>query len=257
MNSPQTSVPASYPADAQDDEINLLGLLDVIIDARWLIAGVAVLVLMLGGAYAFLSQPIYQANSLIQVEDSKPGISGAAGALGEASSLFEIKSPATAEMEILRSRLVVSKSVDDLQLYITAVPNYLPLVGSWMARRATQLSDPGFMGFGNYVSGTESIHLGMLELPIEMQEKQLTLLATEGGFELQGPDGQMLVKGSVGTPVSFGSAGSQGRILVTELKGKPGAQFKLVRHSRLQVIEQLQTDLSITEQGRQSGVIAI
>ena len=91
-----------------DDEIDLLGLLDVLLDARWLIAGITVLVLLLGGAYAFLSRPVYQANSLIQVEDSQPGIAGAAGALSQASSLFDIKSPATAEMEILRSRLVVA-----------------------------------------------------------------------------------------------------------------------------------------------------
>ena len=140
----------------------MLGLLDVLLDARWLIAGVTALVLVLGGAYAFLSRPVYEANTLIQVEDSKPG---AAGALGDAASLFDIKSPATAEIEILRSRLVVGKAVDDLQLYVTATPQYLPLVGGWLARRATDLSNPGFMGMGGYVSGNESIRLGMLEVP--------------------------------------------------------------------------------------------
>ena len=142
MNASQTLASPASMADTQDDEIDLLGLLDVLLDARWLIAGMTVLALLLGGAYAFLSRPVYQANLLIQVEDSKPGISGAAGALGEASSLFEIKSPASAEMEILRSRLVISKTVDDLQLYVLATPKYLPLVGSWLARRATSLSNP-------------------------------------------------------------------------------------------------------------------
>ncbi|WP_293634787.1 polysaccharide biosynthesis tyrosine autokinase [Polaromonas sp.] len=240
-----------------DDEIDLLGLLDVLLDARWLIAGVTALVLLLGGAYAFLSRPVYQANSLIQVEDSKPGISGAAGALGEASSLFEIKSPATAEMEILRSRLVVAKSVDDLQLYVTAVPKYLPLVGNWLARRATALSDPGFMGMGGYVSGKESIRLGLLEVPVQLEGKPLLLVATEGGFELRDPDGQKLVQGKIGAPVSFGSGEDAGRILVTELKAKPGAYFNVARYSRLDVIEKLQTDMTISEQGKQSGVIAL
>jgi tyrosine-protein kinase Etk/Wzc len=240
-----------------DDEIDLLGLLDVLLDARWLIAGITALVLLLGGAYAFLSRPVYQANSLIQVEDSKPGISGAAGALGEASSLFEIKSPATAEMEILRSRLVVAKSVDDLQLYVTAVPRYLPFVGGWLARRATALSDPGFLGMDGYVSGKESIRLGLLEVPDELQGQPLRLVATEGGFELQDPDGQTLVQGKTGTPASFGSGGVGGRILVTELKAKPGAHFNVARYSRLDVIEQLQRDIAITEQGKQSGVIAL
>ncbi len=237
-----------------DDEIDLLGLLDVLLDARWLIAGITVLVLLLGGAYAFLSRPVYQANSLIQVEDSKPG---AVGALGEAASLFDIKSPATAEIEILRSRLVVAKSVDDLQLYVSASPQYVPLVGGWMARRATGLSDPGFMGMDGYVSGKESIRLGLLEVPDELQGQPLLLVATEGGFELRDPDGQALVQGKIGTPASFGTGEDKGRILVTELKAKPGAYFNVVRYSRLDVIEQLQKDLAISEQGKQSGVIAL
>ena len=255
MNIPQSPMSAMPLAEMQDDdEIDLLGLLDVLIDARWLIAGITALVLVLGGAYAFLSSPIYEANSLIQVEDSKPG---AAGALGDAASLFDIKSPATAEMEILRSRLVVGKSVDDLQLYVTATPKYLPLVGRWLGRRATELSNPGFMGMGGYVSGTESIRLGLLEVPAALEGKPLLLVATEGGFKLRGPEDELLVQGKTGTPASFGSDQSQGRILVTELKAKPGAYFIVSRSSRLGVIEQLQKSLAISEQGKQSGVISV
>ena len=249
-----------YSADQQDDKIDLLGLLDVLLDARWLIAGITALALVLGGAYAFLSRPVYKATSLLQVEDSKPGSSGAAGAGGalkEASSLFDINSPDTAEMEILRSRLVLGKSVDDLQLYVTAAPKYLPLVGRWLARRATDLSNPGFMGMSGYVSGNESIRLGMLEVPVHLEDKPLLLVATEGGFELREPGGRALVQGKTGTPAGFGSAQGKGRILVTELKAKPGAYFNVVRYSRLSVIEQLQKDLAISEQGRQSGLIAL
>jgi tyrosine-protein kinase Etk/Wzc len=240
--------------DAQDDEIDLLGLLDVLLDARWLIAAITLVVVMLGGAYAFLSQPVYEANSLIQVEDSKPG---AAGALGEAASLFDIKSPASAEMEILRSRLVVGKAVDDLQLYVTATPKYLPLVGNWLARRATELSNPGFLGMEGYVSGSESIRVGQLEVPAELEGKPLLLVATEGGFELRDPKGRPLAQGKTGTLVNFGSADNQGRLLVTELKAKPGAHFSLARSSRLGVIQGLQQQLAISEQGRQSGVISV
>ncbi|MCX7258655.1 MAG: polysaccharide biosynthesis tyrosine autokinase [Polaromonas sp.] len=254
MNAPHSPMPAPYADDAQDDEIDLLGLLDVLLEARWLIAGVAALVLLLGAGYALLSRPVYEANSLIQVEDSKPG---AAGALGDAASLFDIKSPATAEMEILRSRLVVGKSVDDLQLYVMAAPKYLPLVGSWLGRRATELSNPGFMGMAGYVSGNESIRLGMLEMPVALEGKLLLLVATEGGFDLYGPDDELLVQGKTGTLVSFGTGQDGGRILVAELKAKPGAHFKVQRDSRLGVIEQLQKDLAISEQGKQSGVISV
>ncbi|CAM3566369.1 polysaccharide biosynthesis tyrosine autokinase [Polaromonas hydrogenivorans] len=260
MNALQSPMPTPYGADQQEEPIDLLGLLDVLLDARWLIAGITALALLLGCAYAFLSRPVYEATSLIQVEDSKPGISGAAGAAGalrEASSLFDINSPATAEMEILRSRLVLGKSVDDLQLYVTAAPRYLPLLGRWLARRATDLSNPGFMGLGGYVSGNESIRLGLLEVPVELEGKRLLLVATEGGFELREPGGRTLVQGKVGTPAGFNRGQDKGRILVTELRAKPGAYFNVARYSRLGVIEELQKDLNITEQGKQSGVIAL
>ena len=243
-----------YIDDAQDDEVDLLGLLDVVLDARWLIASVTALVLLLGGAYAFLSRPVYEANSLIQVEDSKPG---AAGALGDAASLFDIKSPASAEMEILRSRLVVGKSVDDLQLYVTASPKYLPFVGRWLGRRATELSSPGFLGMGGYVSGNESIQVALLEVPAALEGRQLLLVTTESGFELRAPDNQPLVQGKTGMLAVFGTGEDKGRILVTELKAKPGAYFNVVRDSRLGVIERLQKDLAISEQGKQSGVISV
>lgn len=254
MTTSQPSIAAPHVNASQDDEIDLLGLLDVLLDARWLIAGVTVLVLLLGGAYAFLSSPVYEVNSLIQVEDSKPG---AGGALGEATNLFDIKSPASAEMEILRSRLVVGKAVDDLQLHVTATPKYLPLVGGWLARRATVLSNPGFLGMEGYVSGNESIRVGLLEVPSELEGQSLLLVATEGGFELRDANGGSLAQGKAGTLVKFGSADNQGSLLVTELKAKPGAHFNLVRASRLGVIQGLQRQLVISEQGRQSGVLSV
>ena len=110
MNSPIYQQP---PQD-DGDEINLLELLDVVIDSRWLIAGITALALTVGVAYALLSTPAYEADTLIQVEDSKAG--GVGSMLGDLGSMFDIKSPATAEIEILRSRLVVGQAVSNLQL---------------------------------------------------------------------------------------------------------------------------------------------
>ena len=256
MNALQSPMPTPYSADQQEERIDLLGLINVLLDARWLIAGITALALLLGGAYALLSRPVYKVTSLIQVEDSKPGISGAASALREASSQFDINSPATAEMEILRSRLVLGKAVDELQLYISAAPKYLPLVGRWLAHRATGLSNPGFMGLDGYVSGNESIRLGLLEVPVELEGKSLLLVATEGGFVLRDPGGLALALGKVGMLSEFGSGQDKGRILVTELNAKPGAYFN-VAYSRLGAIEQLQMNLAISEQGKQSGLIAL
>ena len=122
----QPVLPAAPPME-DDDEINLLEYWDIIVDNRWLVAAVTALAIAIGGGYAFLARPVYEGNLLIQVEDSG---GSAKSFLGEAASLFDVKTPAAAEMEIIRSRMIVGQAVDNTLLYIDARPRYLPLVGN-------------------------------------------------------------------------------------------------------------------------------
>jgi len=115
---------AMLPLPDEEDSTNLLDLLDVVLDQRWVIAAATAVVLALGGAYAFMATPIYEANTLIQVEDIKGG--GMGGMLGDTGSMFDIKSPASAEMEILRSRLVVGQAVENLKLNLVVTPSTCP-----------------------------------------------------------------------------------------------------------------------------------
>lgn len=247
---PQHALP-----DDDSDEINLLDLLDVVLDSRWLIAAVTAVALLVGGAYAFLTTPVYEANTLIQVEESKPGGGAATSALGEAASLFEIRSPATAEMEILRSRLVVGQAVHNLQLDLSVQPKYIPVIGGWLARRATAPSNPGFLGMGGYVSGNESLKVGVFEVPREWEGERFSVLITGKGYDLLSPDGATLAAGSFGTALDFVIEGQKGQLLIATAVARPGAEFYLKRFSRLAVVEELQVSLRIGEQGRQSGVI--
>ncbi len=251
---PQTPpLPNTIPSTSED-EIDLLGLLDVLLDAKWLVAGVTAAALVLGGSYAFLSRPVYQANTLLQVEDSKPG---AGSALGEAASLFEIRSPASAEMEILRSRLVVGKAVDDLQLHTIARPKRFPIVGNWLASKTKDLAQPGFLGMAGYVHGAENIRMGLLEVPEALENQPLTLITHQGGYSLHSPDGAKLTEGKVGETLAWGEGSNAGRVAVHLLEALPGAHFTLVRQSRQAVVERLQAQLNIAEKGKQSGVISI
>ncbi|NCN71006.1 MAG: polysaccharide biosynthesis tyrosine autokinase [Betaproteobacteria bacterium] len=239
----------------QDDEdsINLLDLLDVVLDQRWLIAAVTTLVLALGVSYAFLATPIYEANTLIQVEDSKG--SGAAGFLGDAASLFDIKSPATAELELLRSRLVVGRAVENLKLDLIVTPKYIPVVGRWLSRQATELSNPGFLGLSGYVSGTEELKVEHFHVPQTLEGLRFTVVSTDSGFDLLSPDNTVLGKGVINQVLAFTFKNQNGDMLVASLTGKPSSQFYLTKLSRLGVTERLQKQLVIAEKGKQSGII--
>ncbi len=258
MNLPQPSSQPNLSPNSQimadDDEINLLDLLDVVIDSRWLIASVTAGAIAIGVAYALVSTPIYEANTLIQVEDSKSG--GMGSLLGDMGSMFDIKSSATAEIEILRSRLVVGQAVTNLKLDLEVTPNYLPLVGRWLARRATEPSKPGLLGFGGYVSGTEDLQVARLQVPQALEGKRYSVLLTAQGYTLRSPEGEILGQGFMGQPLVFKHEGAVGELLVARATGLPGAEFFVTAASRLGITEGLQNSMVISEKGKQSGVIS-
>ncbi|TFZ03185.1 polysaccharide biosynthesis tyrosine autokinase [Ramlibacter henchirensis] len=242
------------PAAAEDNrEINLQEYWDIVVDNRWLVAAVTALAVAIGGAYAFLAKPVYESNLLIQVEDST---GSPMSFLGEAASLFEMKTAATAEIEIIRSRMVIGQAVDNTRLYISATPQYLPLVGGWLARRSKELSDPGFVGFGGYVTGAEKISVTSFDVPQELEGTSFRLTANaDGKYTVTHPDLDRELTGAVGRPLVQETEMGPIRLLVASLEGKPGAEFNLVRYSRLEMIEDLQRNLRLAEKGRQSGVI--
>jgi len=247
----QAAPPLLPPND--DDEINLVEYWDIVIDNRWLIAAVTAIALAVGGAYAFLAKPVYESNLLIQVEDPA---SAAKSFLGEAAALFDVKTPATAEIEIIRSRMVIGQAVDSTLLYIDARPRYLPLIGDWLARRAKTLSDPGFLGMGGWVTGKEKLNVSAFDVPHELEGSRFRVTARGNGkYTLSHPELEQVFTGSIGVPLIQSVPDGTISLLVTALEGKPGAEFNLARHSRLDVIEGLQQNLKLAEKGRQSGVI--
>lgn len=97
-----------------EDTIDLKELFFSLI-AQWkLIALCTILSLVCALLYLRTTQDIYAVDALIQVEDSKGA--GTAALLGDLSSMVDQKSPAQAEIEILRSRLVLGQVIQQLHL---------------------------------------------------------------------------------------------------------------------------------------------
>jgi len=249
--------PQSAPGRASEDEVDLAHYLDVIIGERWTILVVAIFCCLIGIGYAYLSKPVYEADILIQVESPESGIQGL---LGDVGDMLSEKTAATAEIEILRSRLVVSQVVDNLRLYVSAQPNYFPLIGSWMARRNDSLSIPGLWGMGGYVWGNERIDVEQLQVPSALQGEPLTVTAMgESAYSIHHPTFSAPYVGKVGVQEKFTLPGGGGdiEIKVATLNANAGAEFTVTANSRLQVIERLQANLTIAEKGKQSGVLGV
>ena len=96
-----------------EDTIDLKELFFSLI-AQWkLIALCTILSLVCALLYLRTTPNIYQVDAIVQVEDKK---GASAALLGDLSEMVEQKSPAQAEIEILKSRLILGNVIHSLNL---------------------------------------------------------------------------------------------------------------------------------------------
>jgi tyrosine-protein kinase Etk/Wzc len=236
------------------DELDLVTVIDTIVSNRWSILLITAVFALLGVTWAFLSHPQYQADILVQVEDSPDA--AASSLLGTVSSLFDVKSSAAAEAQIITSRLVVARSVDALRLYIDASPKRFPLVGEFVSRFNTGITRPGVVGIGGYAWGQESVDVARFDVPKEIEGDKFSLtMEADGRYRLSGSDLDQPVHGQVGVASTFSTGYGPIALQVTSFNAQPGTRFTLIRNSRVDTIADLQSNLDVQEKVKQSGVI--
>ncbi|NWA30786.1 polysaccharide biosynthesis tyrosine autokinase [Pseudomonas sp. C6002] len=246
--------PAVTVQEDDNGEIDLLGLFGTLIDHKWLIAAVTGAFMVTGVAYAVLATPVYQANALLQVEAKKNdllGFSDIGGMLGK-------ESPSATEIELIQSRYVIGKTVDNLKLDIVVQPMYFPVVGEFLARRF-QKANPGaiaepLLGLDSFAWGGESLKIFKLDLPDGQLGKKLTLTVGENAhYTLVDEDDQVLAAGEAGQPFEQNGVAFQ----IEELRAKPGTRFRVIRNARLTSILDYQENLDVVERGKESGMIGL
>ncbi|KSW23380.1 MULTISPECIES: polysaccharide biosynthesis tyrosine autokinase [unclassified Pseudomonas] len=246
--------PAVAIHDKDDDEIDLLGLLGTLIDHKWLIAGITAGFMAVGVAYALLATPIYRSDAIVQVEPKKPSIPG----LSDMGDLLGAQSEAITEIQLLTSRSVIGKAVDNLKLNIVVEPSRFPLIGGFLARHfrpetPDEVAAPVF-GLSRFGWGGEELKVFQLDVPTALLEKNLTLIAGENGsYTLLDDDDNVLVEGKVGE--AYDQHGV--KIQVESLHANPGTHFDVVRERRLTTILRYQDNLNVAETGKESGIISL
>lgn len=219
---------------------------------RYLIAGITAVFLFGGVAYALLARPVYQSDILIQVEENQ-GV--AKNALTDLSSMFAVKTAASAQIEVLRSRMVLSRAVESTKLYLYAQPHYFPVIGRWVA---THFGNLAWTGFGGYVWGPERISLASFDMPASLNGVPFTLTALgNGNYRLTDETHNIDLRGRVGQLLQANVRGGRISLLVDQLVGRAGARFDLARASELAAVQSLQGSLLITEKGKDSDVIGV
>ncbi|MBN3805699.1 polysaccharide biosynthesis tyrosine autokinase [Paraburkholderia sp. Ac-20336] len=237
--------------------------LRTIVRGRRTILTVTLIALALGSAYALLAPPTYRADVLFHVEDRTANATGVAnGASPPVGGGADSKPSTAAQIELLKSRLVVEEAVRTLHLDITATPRYLPLVGARIAGLANGrwgrwgLRLPSFMKLSGFAWGNESIAVSRFDTAKPMYDASFTLVAgTDNTFVLRDPNGSAILSGRVGETVQTDTADGPIVLHVDRLVGAPGTRFTLARASTLGTVDRLQNTMLVQETAPQSGVI--
>ncbi|MFL5350077.1 MAG: polysaccharide biosynthesis tyrosine autokinase [Hyalangium sp.] len=254
-SSSDRKAPVRSHRGAPDGELDLSSHLGILREHRGTIAATLALTLLGGALYMLSAPPLYRASAVLQIEQKSSN-------QGEIDQMLaHFAGDTSTEMEIVSSRALLGKVVDELQLDVVARPRRFPLFGEAIARAHgdTGLAEPPLWGLGRYAWGGERIRVERVSVPPELEELPLTLVAGEGGaYTLLGPKGELLLHGNVGTSATApADVPRQVELLVAELNARPGTQFRVSQRSRLEVVEELQRSLHLAEKGLNTGILTL
>lgn len=217
-----------------DDEIDLGQLLGKLVDGRWWILSITSIFIVFGIVYALFATPIYQANGLLQIEKKSAG----ASLLGDMGDFFGEQSDVGAEIELLKSRMVLGQTVDELNLTTQVGVKYFPFLGQGWARLTGKPIPEILISRFEVHSQWMNVELELLILNDHQYRIQVDDLS------LQGQKGQILSSNGI-------------ELLVSDFNAEAGTTFTIKKASHLRVINSLKSSLSVTEIGKNTGIISL
>ncbi|MGZ5051705.1 MAG: polysaccharide biosynthesis tyrosine autokinase [Methylobacter sp.] len=261
QNEATIELPPLKPSRIEEHSVSIRDYVDLLIEGRKTISVTLLAVLTIATVYLVLAPRTYKADALLRIDKNKALL--AAPLRSEANQApTEADSPrAQREVEILRSRSVLGKVVEDLSLTVEYEPNYFPVIGETLARRhdAHDGVSGAWWGFSRWAWGGEKLKVASFNVPDRYLDKEFTLVALEAGrFQLLGPKDDMLAEGRVGETLTadIGEAAPV-TIKLAELAAHPGTHFELTRKTSLAAIENLQKAFSVKEVSKDTDILSV
>jgi len=131
--------------------------------------------------------------------------------------------------------------VDQLKLTNVVEPNYFPIIGKFLARRAEQ---------------QDQLVIDVLEVPTAELGEELRLEFDDVGsthYTLYNSSGDAVLKGRVGQRAEAGDW----VLHISDAVVANTDTFTLVKRSRLRAIQRVQEKLNVSERGRQTGILTV
>lgn len=235
------------------DELDLRKWMSVILQHRKLGISVAIVVLAFGWFRLFMAQPIYQADALLQIGQQQSSVLGLPEMGTSGGGYYYEGQP---EIEVIRSRSVLRRVVEDLRLEINAQPRRFPYFGAAFSRHG--LGKP-FQWLGSkYAWGDERIEIDQFDFPKSLAGSTFILRAgNKGQYILYGANNKPLLSGEVGKTAVVNLADGPMTLLVHEMSARPGVEFFVYNASIDSAVAGLQGSLDVSMKNKQKSLIQL
>ena len=201
---------------------------------KFLIVLFVIVATMLGATYAMWVRPQFTSDALLQV-NVKGTSSKATKAFGEMGAVLDLASPADAEIELIKSRMVLSYVVEAEHLYIWTVP-----VGFW----------------DRLMHREGRMDVDSLRVPEKVRAKRWFAIATgEKTYSILSSEGKVVLDGKEGEIAFAEYAGDTLAIRVNFMEARKGQKFALIHGTPLKAERALAAGLNVMEKGKQTGII--
>lgn len=222
---------------AQDAEIDLHQLWDILSFNKYKIIAAGGVGLLLAVAYLMIATPVYQANALVQVEAAKQNqiLGDVQALLGGASTKSD------AEINLARSRMVLGRTVEELNTDIKVSYDALPIIGK-LDKKALAAEDAVKMNIFSVPAALENVGL---QLQYEGGKQYKLMIPEHANKEASSADGKF------GELLSF-----QGVLInIQSIKAENGQKFTVIKQSKLAAIEAIKSNLSVGDVGKDTGIL--
>ncbi|MHA5057161.1 polysaccharide biosynthesis tyrosine autokinase [Acinetobacter schindleri] len=235
-----------------EDTIDLKELFFSLI-AQWkLIALCVILSVVAALLYLRTTPDTYSVDALVQVEESK---GASAALLGDLSDMIEQKQPAQAEIEILKSRLVLGNVIDKLNLDIVISGTENSFFDRLVNPHdySTEYSTRSVL----FRDGDKSFDVRQFEVPVAFNDKDLELSFNAQGFTLTEPKTQQVVfSGRLNQFSQVNHTNGLWKVAIFS-QDQFDDSYLINKQSLPAAVNSLLDNYSVAEKGKQTGILGL
>ena len=231
----QQTIVVGAQAQSANNTITLLEALFILWKKRFTLCLFLAAGALIGLVIGQWIRPQFTSDALLQIDVK--GNKAANRAMGEMGAILDVASPADAEIELIKSRLVLNYVVSEEHLNYSATPT---------------------SALNRLLHREGRMDLDYLFIPdMARTEKWMAVVTGDDTYAIYNEDETKLIEGKVGQMLKVLYAGDTLQIRVSRMRATVGEEFRINMSNPLIAVRSLAAGLKVAEKGKQTGVIGV